>query len=177
MIKYILLVDIMHNVSWPGQFDLQLALMLDKKIHQGPSHCGRGMKEKGRDPQDGSLQLLQAEEEIIPVLNGKQIIVVPLQDAGVKSGQVGLHAHVLGVDLRGGEVAAEDKVSLVDLRATVAACQDAAVSHHSTHTVVLVEDGRCVREQGLEVVTDGEDVFVAGVIKVHQLANTDAVLS
>lgn len=161
MIKYILLVDIMHNVSRPGQFNLQLAFMLDKKIHQGPSYCGGGMKEKGRDPQDGSLQLLQVEKEIIPVLNGKQIIVVPLQDTGVKSGQVGLPAYVLGVDLRGGEVAAEDKVGLVDFRATVAACQDAAVSHHSTYTVVLVVDRRCVRKQGLKVVTDGEDIFVA----------------
>lgn len=79
------------------------------------------MKEEGRDPQDGSLQLLQVEEEIVPVLNGQQVIVVPLQDAGVKGGQVGLPAHVLGVDLRGGEVTAEDKVGLVDFWAAVAA--------------------------------------------------------
>lgn len=143
------LVDIVHDVSWPGQFDLQLALVLHKEVHQGPGHRGRGMEEEGRDPQDGFLQLLQAEEEVIPVLNGQQVVVVPLQDAGVEGGQVGLPANILGVDLRGGEVAAEDEVSLVNFRAAVTSCQDAAVSHHSAHAVVLVEDGRDVREQGL----------------------------
>lgn len=134
------------------------------------------MEEEGRDPQDGSLQLLQVEKEIIPVLNGQQVVVVPLQDAGVKGGQVGLPAHVLGVDLRRGEVAAEDEVGLVNLWAAVAARQDTAVSHHSTHTVVLVEDRRGVWEQGFEVVADGEDILVAGVVKVHQLADTHTVL-
>ncbi len=134
------------------------------------------MKEEGRDPQDGSLQLLQVEEEIVPVLNGQQVIVVFLQDAGVKGGQVGLLAHVLGVDVRGGEVAAEDKVGLVDFWATVAACQDAAVAHHRAYAVMLVVDRGGVWEQGFEVVADGEDIFVAGVVKVHQLANPHTVL-
>ena len=172
----LLLVDIVHDVSRPGQFDLQLTLVLHKEVHQGPGHRGWGMEEEGRDPQDGVLKLLQVEEEVIPVLDGQQVVVVPLQDAGVEGGQVGLPAHVLGVDLRGGEVAAEDEVGLVDLWAAVAARQDAAVPHHRTHTVVLVEDGGGVREQGLEVVADGEDVLVAGVVKVHQLAHTHAVL-
>ena len=88
------------------------------------------MKEKGRDPQDGSLQLLQVQEEIIPVLDGQQVVVVPLQDAGVEGGQVRLPAYILGVHLRGGEVATEDKVGLVDFWATVTACQDATVAHH-----------------------------------------------
>lgn len=166
----------MHDISWPGQFDLQLALVLHKEVHQGPGYCGRGMEEEGGDPQDGSLQLLQVEEEIIPVLNGQQVIVVPLQDAGVKGGQVGLPAHVLGVDLRGGEVAAEDEVGLVDFWAAVAARQDAAVAHHGAYAVVFVVDRRGVWEQGFEVVADGEHILVAGVVKVHQLADAHAVL-
>jgi len=171
-----LLVDIMHDVSWPGQFNLQLALVLHKEVHQGPGYCGRGVKEKGGDPQDGSLQLLQVKKEIISVLNGQQVIVVPFQDAGIEGSQVGLLAHILRVDLRGGKVAAEDEVGLVDFRATVASCQDATVSHHSTHTVVLLEDRGDFREQGFEVVTYGEDILVAGVVKVHQLANSHTVL-
>lgn len=134
------------------------------------------MQEEGGDPQDGSLQLLQVEEEIVPVLDGQQVVVVPLQDAGVEGGEVSLLAHVLGVHLRGGEVAAEDKVGLVDLRAAVASCQDAAVAHHGAHAVVLVADGGGVRQQGLQVVADGEDVLVAGVVEVHQLADAHAVL-
>lgn len=110
----------MHDVSWPGKFNLQLALVLHKEVHQGPGHRGRCVEEEGRDPQDGSLQLLQAEEEIIPVLNGQQVVVVPLQDAGVKGGQVGLLPHVFGVNLRRGKVAAEHKVGLVNLRAALA---------------------------------------------------------
>lgn len=134
------------------------------------------MEEEGRDPEDGSLQLLQVEEEIISVLNRQQVIVVPLQDAGVEGGQVGLLAHVLGVNLCGGEVAAEHKVGLVDFWAAVAACQDAAVAHHSTHAVMPLEDGRDLWQQGLEVVADGEDVLVAGVVEVHQLTNAHTVL-
>lgn len=134
------------------------------------------MEEESRDPQDGSLQLLQVEEEIIPVLNRQQVIVVPLQDAGVKGGQVGLPADVFGVDFRGGKVAAEDKVSLVDFWATVAASQDSAVAHHRAYAVMLVVDRRGVWEQGFKVVADGEDILVAGVVKVHQLANTHTVL-
>lgn len=134
------------------------------------------MEEEGRDPQDGSLQFLQVEEEVIPVLNGQQVIVVPLQDARVKGSQVGLLAYVLGVDLCRGKVATEDKVGLVDFWAAMAPCEDAAVSHHCTHTVVLVEDRRSVWKQGFEVVADGENILVAGVVKVHQLANTHTVL-
>lgn len=134
------------------------------------------MEEEGRDPQDGSFQLLQVEEEVIPVLNSKQVIVVPLQDAGVKGGQVGFPAHVLRVDFRRCEVTAEDKVGLVDFRAAVASCQDAAVAHNGAHAVMLVEDRRDVWQQGLEVVADGEDILVAGVVKVHQLAHPHTVL-
>lgn len=142
----ILLVDIMHDVSWPGQFDLQLTLVLHKEVHQGSGYCGGGVKEEGGDPEDGSLQLLQVQEEVIPVLNGQQVVVVPLQDAGVKRGQIGLLAYIFEVDLSGSKIAAEDKVGLVDLGAAVAPSQDAAVSHHGTRTVVLVADGGSVRE-------------------------------
>lgn len=166
----------MHDVSWPGQLDLQLTLVLHKEVHQGPGHRGRRVEEEGGDPQDGALQLLQVEEEVVSVLDGQQVVVVPLQDAGVEGGQVGLPAHVLGVDLGGGEVAAEHEVGLVDLGATVASRQDAAVAHHRADAVVLVVDGRHVRQQGLEVVADGEHVLVAGVVKVHQLADAHAVL-
>lgn len=134
------------------------------------------MKEEGRDPQDSSLQLLQVEEEIIPVLNGQQVVVIPLQDAGVKGGQVGLLAYVLGVDICGGEVASEHKVRLVNFWAAVAACQDAAVAHHRAYAIMLVVDGRSVGEQGFEVVADGEDILVAGIVKVHQLADTHTAL-
>lgn len=120
----------MHDVSWPGQFDLQLAFVLHEEVHQGPGDRGRRVEEEGRDPQDRSLQLLQAEEEVVPVLNGQQVVVVALQDAGVEGGHVGLLPHVFGVDLRRGEVAAEHKVGLVDLGAALAARQDAAVAHH-----------------------------------------------
>lgn len=109
-------------------------------------------------------------------MNGQQVIVIPLQDAGVKGGQVGLLAYILGVDVGGGKVAAEDKIGLVNFRATVAAGKNATISHHGTHAVVLIEDGRGVGKQGFEVVTDGENILVAGVVKVHQLANTHAVL-
>lgn len=166
----------MHDVSWPSQFDLQLALVLHKEVHQGPGDGGRRVEEEGRDPQDGALQLLQAEEEVVPVLNGQQVVVVALQDAGVERGQVGLLAHVFVVDLRGGEVAAEHKVGLVDLRAALAARQDAAVAHHRADAVLLVAYGRDVWEQRLEVVADGEDVLVAGVIEVHELADAHAAL-
>lgn len=121
LISYVLLVDIVHDVSRPGQFNLQLAFVLHEEVHQGSSYCGRGVKEEGRNPKDGALQLLQVEEEVVPVLYGQQVVVVSLQDAGIKGGQVGLPPHVFGVDLRGGEVAAEDKVGLVDFGAAVAA--------------------------------------------------------
>lgn len=131
----------MHDVSWPGQFDLQLALVLHEEVHQGPGDCGRCVEEEGRDPQDGSLQLLQAEEEVVPVLNGQKVVVVALQDAGVKSGHVGLLSHVFRVNLRRGEVAAEHKVGLVDLGAALAARQDAAVADHRAYAVLLVVNG------------------------------------
>lgn len=106
----------------------------------------------------------------------QQVVVVVLQDAGVEGGQVGLPAHVLGVNLGGGKVAAEDEVGLVDFGAAVAAGQDAAVAHHGAHAVVLVAHGGALWQQRLEVVTDGEDVLVAGVVEVHQLADPHAVL-
>lgn len=120
--------------------------MLHKEVHQGPGYCGRGVKKESRDPEDGSLQLLQVQEEIIPVLDGQQVVVVSLKDAGVKCSQVGLFSHIFGVDICRSEVAAEDKVCLIDFRTAVASSQDAAVSHHSTCTVVFVKDGRCLGE-------------------------------
>ena len=41
---------------------------------------------------------------------------------------------------------------------------------------MFVVDGRSVWEQRFEVVADGEDVLVAGVVEVHQLADAHAVL-
>lgn len=41
---------------------------------------------------------------------------------------------------------------------------------------MLVVDRRGVREEGFEVVADGENVLVAGVVKVHELAHTHSVL-
>lgn len=135
------LVNILHDVSRPGQLDFQLPLVLNKEVHQGPCDGGRGVEEKCRDPQNGPLQLLQVEKEVVAVLDGQQIVVVPLQDAGVKSGEVGLPAHILVVGVGRGEVAAEDKVGAVDLWPTVTSCQDPTVTHHGTHVVVLVLDG------------------------------------
>lgn len=134
------------------------------------------MKEEGWDPQDGSSQLLQVQEEVIPVLDGQQVVVVPLQNAGVKGGHVGLLPHIVGVDLGGGKVAPEHKVGLVDVSAAVATRQDAAVAHHGAEAVMLVVDRRGVGEEGFEVVADGENVLVAGVVEVHQLTHPHSVL-
>lgn len=35
-----LLVDIMHDVSWPSQFNLQLTLVFHKEVHQRPGYSG-----------------------------------------------------------------------------------------------------------------------------------------
>lgn len=58
----------------------------------------------------------------------------------------------------------------------MAPCQDATVANDGADTVMLVANGRSVREQRLEVVADGKNVLVAGVVEVHQLADTHAVL-
>lgn len=107
----------------------------------------------------------------------QQVVVVPLQDAGVEGGHVCFASNVSVVDLCGGKVAAKDEVEFVNLRPAPAAREDAAVSNHSAHVVVFVQDGRRVGEQGLEVTTDGEDILVTGVVVVHELAHTHPVLS
>ena len=150
--------------------------MLHEEVHQGPGHRGRRVQEERRDPQNGSLQLLDIKEEVVPVLDGEQVVVVALQDARVKGGHVGLPAHVLVVHLRGGEVTAKHKVRLVDFIAAAAAREDAAVPHHGAHVVVLVVDRRRVWKQGLEVVADGEHVLVTGIVEMHQLTHAHAVL-
>lgn len=105
------------------------------------------MKEESRDPENGTVQLLQAQEEVVTVLDGEQVVIILLEDAGVESGEIRLMAHVLLEDLGGGKVAAEDKVRLVNLWPAGAPSENAAVAHHCTHVVVLVLDGRGLRKQ------------------------------
>lgn len=166
-------VDVLHDVSRPGQLHLQLPSMLHEEVHQRPCHRGRGVEEKRRDPQDRPVQLLQAQEEVVPVLHRQQIVVVLLQDARVKGGHVGPSPYVLLKDLRRRKVAPEDVVELLDLGAAARAGQDAAVADHGADVVVLVEDRRDLRQQRAEVLPDGEDVLVAGVVVVHQLPDPD----
>lgn len=99
------------------------------------------MEEKGWNPQDGSIQLLQAQEEVVSVLDGEQVVIVPLQNARIKGREVCAATHVPAEDLCGCKVAAEDEVVGVDGGTAPAACQDAAVSHHSARVVALVKDG------------------------------------
>lgn len=145
--------------------------MLDEEIHQCPCDSGGRVEEKCRDPQDGAVQFLQTEEEVVPVLHGQQVVVVLLQDAGVEGGHVGPSPNVLFKDLRRCKVAAEDKVKLLDLRATARAGEDATVAHHGTDVVVFANDGRGLGEERAEVLTDGVDVLVAGVVIVHELSD------
>lgn len=141
--------------------------MLYEEIYECACDSGRRVEEKGWDPQDRAVQLLQTQEEIVPVLDGQQVVVVFLQNTGVEGGEVGPAAHVSTEDFGGREVAAENKVILVDFGATAAPGEDPTVSHHSACVVALVEDRRRVRKQRLEVLSDGEHVFVAGVVVVH----------
>lgn len=141
--------------------------MLYEEIYECACDSGGRVEEKGGDPQDRAVQLLQTQEEIVSVLDGQQVVVVFLQNTGVEGGEVGPAAHVSTEDLGGREVAAEDKVILVDFRAAAAAGQDPAVAHYGAGVVALVEDGRRVRKQRPEVLTNGEDVFVTGVVVVH----------
>lgn len=134
------------------------------------------MEEKGRYPQDGSVQLLQAQEEVVSVLDGEEVVIVLLQNAGIKGCEVCAAAHVPAEDLSWRKVAAEDEVVGVDGGAAPAACQDSTVSHHGARVVALVKDGRRVRQEGAEVLADGEDVFMTGVVVVHQLTDTNAAL-
>lgn len=151
--------------------------MLHEEVHEGAGDGGRGVEEEGRDPEDSPVQLLQAEEEVVAVLDGQQVVVVFLQDAGVEGGQVGASANVLAEHLGRSKVATEDKVKLVDVRAAAAARQDATVAHDSTGVVALVENGRDLGQQRAEVLPDGEDVLVAGVVVVHELAHAHAAFS
>lgn len=134
------------------------------------------MEEKGWNPQDGSVQLLQAQEEVVSVLDGEQVVIVLLQNAGIERREVCAAAYVFAEDLGGREVAAEDEVVGVNGGTAPAARQDAAVSHHGARVVALVKDGRRVRQEGTEVLADGEDVFMTGVVVVHQLTHTNAAL-
>lgn len=88
--------------------------MLHKEVHQRSRDRGRGVEEKGRNPKDGTVQLLQAQEEVVPVLDGEQVVIVLLQNAGVEGREVCASAHVPAEDLGRCEVAAEDKVIGVD---------------------------------------------------------------
>ena len=145
--------------------------MLHEEVDQRARDGGRRVEEEGGDPEDGAVQPLQAQEEVVAVLHGEQVVVVLLQDAGVERGHVGVPAHVLLENLGGCEVAAEHVVELLDLRAALGAREDAAVAHHSAHVVMLVEDGRGLGQQRVEVLPDGEHVLVAGVVVVHELAH------
>lgn len=173
--KSSLLVYVLHDVSGPGQLDLQLPPVLHEEVHQRAGDRGRGVEEERRDPENGAVQLLQAQEEVVAVLDGQQVVVVLLQDAGVEGGHVGAAPHVPPEDLRRSEVAAEDVVVLLDLSAAARAGEDPAVAHHGADVVALVEDGRGLRQQRAEVLADGVHVLVAGVVEVHQLADAHRV--
>lgn len=99
------------------------------------------MEEKCWYPQDGSVQLLQTQKEVVPVLYCQQIVVVFFQDTGVKGCHVGASSNVLLEDLSWGKVAPEDKVKPIDLRAAARAGQNAAVADHGADIVVFLEDG------------------------------------
>lgn len=151
--------------------------MFHKEVHQCSGDCGRRVKEKRRDPKNGSIQFLQAQEEVVPVLNSQQIIVVLLQDAGVKCRHVGSATNVLLKNLCGSKVASEDKVILLNLGPAERAGENATVADHSTNVVVPVEDRRDLWQERAEVLSDGVHVLVTGVVKVHQLPDFDCVSS
>lgn len=171
----VLLVNILHDVSRPGQLDLQLTTMFHKEVHQRPGDRRRRVEEKGRNPQDGGVQPLQAQKEVVPVLHGQQVVVVLFQDAGVEGRHVGPSSHVLLKQLGRRKVATEDEVKAVDLLAAARARQDAAVANHGADVVVFLADGRHLRKERAEVLPDGEDVLVAGVVVVHQLPDSDRI--
>lgn len=148
--------------------------MLDEEVYERARDSGRRVEEKGGNPQYGTVKLLQTQEEIVSVLDGQQVVVVFLQNAGVEGGEVGPAAHVFTEDLGGSEVASEDEVVLVDVRAAVAAGENPTVADDGAGVEALVDDGRRVWKQRLEVLPDGEDVFVTGVVVVHQLTNAHA---
>lgn len=121
--------------------------MFHKEVHQRSCHCGRRVEEKCWNPKNGSIQFLQAQEEVVPILNSQQIIVVLLQDAGVKCCHVGSATNILLKNLCGSEIAAEDKVIFFNLGPAEGAGENATVADHSTDIVVLVEDRRDLRQQ------------------------------
>lgn len=141
--------------------------MLHKEVHQCPCHRGRRVEEKCWDPQNGTVQLLQAQKKVVPVLHSQQIVVVFLQDTRVKGGHVCPPPNVLFEELSRREVAAKDKVELLNLGPAARASEDATVADHSAGVVVFVQNGRDLGEKGAEVLADGEDVFVAGVVVMH----------
>lgn len=169
-------VNVLHDISWPSQLDLQLPSVLDKEVNQRSRDRRRRVEEKSRDPKDGPIELLQTQEEVVAILNGQEVVVILLQDAGVEGGQVGFPSHIFLESLGRGKVAPKDKIRFIDLLPALAPGQDPAVAHHGTDVVVLVQDGRHVRKQRPEVVADGEDVLVAGVVIVHQLPDPNAAL-
>lgn len=140
-------VDVLHDVSRPGQLYPELTPVLHEEVHESAGDRGGGVEEKGGNPEDGPVQLLQAQEEVVPVLDGEKVVVVLLQDAGVEGGQVGPPPHILTEDLGWCEVTAEDEVVFVDSGTTPAARQDPAVSHNGAGVVSLIEDGGGVRKQ------------------------------
>lgn len=167
-----LLVNVLHDISRPGQSDLQLTSMLHKEIHQRPGDRCWCVEEKCWYPQDGSIQLLQTQKEVVPVLYRQQIVVVFFQDTGVEGCHVGASSNVLLEDLSWGKVAPEDKVKPIDLLTAAWAGQDAAVADHSTDIVVLLEDGWRLGKERAEILPDGEDVLVTGVVVMHQLPDS-----
>lgn len=148
--------------------------MLNEEIYERARDGGGRVEEKGWNPQDGTIKLLQTQEEVVSVLDGQQVVVVFLQNAGIEGGEVGPAAHVFTEDLGGREVAAEDEVVLVDVGTAAAAGENPAVADDGAGVVALVDDGRRVWKQRPEVFPDGEDVFVTGVVVVHQLTHAHA---
>lgn len=134
------------------------------------------MEEEGRDPENGSVELLQAEKKVIAILNGHQVVVILLQNAGVEGGKVGFPADVLLERLGRGKIATENKIGFIDFLPTLTAHQDPAVSDNGANVVVFVLNGRDVGKQRPEVIANGENVFMAGVIVVHQLSDPNHAL-
>lgn len=107
---------------------------------------------------------------------GQKVVVILLQNTGVKSSQVGLSADVLVESFRWSKVTSKDKVGAVYFRSALAFGQDAAVAYHRANVVMPVHDGRAVRQKRSEVIADRKDVFVTGIVVMHQLPSSYAIL-
>lgn len=169
-------VNVLHDIPWPSQLDLQLPSVLHKEVNQCSRDRRRRVEEKSGDPKNGPIELFQTQKEVVAILNGQEVVVILLQDAGVKGGKVGFPSNIFLESLSWSKIAPKDKIRFIDFLPALAPSQDPAVANHCTDVVMLVQDGRHVRKQRLEVIADGENVLMAGVVVVHQLPNPNAAL-